>query len=55
MRLQPHVLAAIGATLDVFVAGMLYVVGFGVMAAFMLVVAVIGYVLAVVLWRRARS
>jgi uncharacterized membrane protein YeaQ/YmgE (transglycosylase-associated protein family) len=55
VRLQPHVLAAIGATLDVFVAGMLYVVGIGVMAAFMLVVAVIGYVLAIVLWRRASS
>jgi hypothetical protein len=55
VRLQPHVLAAIGATLDVFVAGILYVVGIGVMAAFMLVVAVIGYVLAIVLWRRARS
>ena len=55
MRLQPYVLAAIGATLDVFVAGMLYVVGIGVMAAFMLVVAVIGYGLAFVLWRRARS
>jgi hypothetical protein len=48
-------LAAIGATLDVFVAAMLYVVGFGLMAAFMAVVAVIGYVLAVVLWRRARA
>ena len=55
MRLQPYFLAAIGATLDVFVAGMLYVVGIGLMAAFMLVVAVIGYGLAIVLWRRARS
>jgi hypothetical protein len=53
--MQPYVLAAIGATLDVFVAGILYVVGIGVMAAFMLAVAAIGYGLSFVLWRRARS
>ena len=54
MRLQPHVLAVIGATLDVLVAGMLWVVGMTAFGAFMGVVAVIGYVLAFVLWRRTR-
>jgi hypothetical protein len=54
VRLQPYMLAIIGATLDVLVAGMLYTLGIGVMAAFMLVIAVLGYALAFVLWRRAR-
>ena len=53
MRLSPHILAAIGATLDLAVAVLLVVVGFTIFGAFMGVVAVVGYVLAVVLWRRA--
>jgi uncharacterized Tic20 family protein len=50
---RPYLLAAIGATLDLIVAVMLVVVGMTVFGAFMGVVAVIGYVLAVVLWRRS--
>jgi hypothetical protein len=50
--MKPHMLAAIGATLDLMVAAMLWVVGMTTFGAFMGVVAVIGYVLAVVLWRR---
>jgi hypothetical protein len=50
---KPYLLAAIGATLDLVVAAMLVVVGMTVFGAFMGVVAVIGYVLAVVLWRRS--
>ena len=52
--MKPYMLAAIGATLDLMVAAMLWVVGITGFGAFMGVVAVIGYVLAVVLWRRAR-
>jgi hypothetical protein len=53
LRLSPHILAAVGATLDLVVAVMLVVVGMTVFGAFMGVVAVVGYVLAAVLWRRA--
>jgi hypothetical protein len=52
LRLQPHVLAIIGATLDLLVAAMLWVAGIEAFGAFMGVVGVLGYVLAVVLWRR---
>ena len=52
--MKPYVLAVIGATLDLMVAAMLWVVGMTAFGAFMGVVAVVGYVLAVVLWRRAR-
>jgi hypothetical protein len=50
--MRPYLLAAIGATLDLLVAVTLVVVGQTLFGAFMGVVAVIGYVLAVVLWRR---
>lgn len=52
MRLQPYVLAVIGATLDLMVAALLWVAGMQAFGAFMGVVAVVAYVLAVVLWRR---
>jgi hypothetical protein len=45
-------LAVIGATLDLMVAAMLWVAGIEAFGAFMGVVAVLGYVLAVVLRRR---
>ena len=47
-------LLTLGATLDALVAWVLFRVDFTGMAAFMGVVAVVGYVLAVVLWRRRR-
>ena len=47
--MRPYLLAAIGATLDLVVAVMLVVLGMTVFGAFMGVVAVVGYVLAVVL------
>ena len=50
--MRPYLLAAIGATLDLIVAVTLVAVGMTVFGAFMGVVAVIAYVLAVVLWRR---
>ena len=50
--MRPYLLAAIGATLDLIVAVTLVAVGITVFGAFMGAVAVIGYVLAVVLWRR---
>ena len=52
MRVQPHILLVVGATLDLMVAAMLWVAGMQAFGAFMGVVAVAGYVLAVVLWRR---
>jgi hypothetical protein len=52
LKIQPHVLAVIGATLDLLVAAMLWLAGMQAFGAFMGVVAVVGYVLAVVLWRR---
>jgi hypothetical protein len=51
--MRPYLLAAIGATLDLIVAVTLVAIGLTVFGAFMGVVAVVGYVLAVVLWRRA--
>ena len=51
--MKPYLLAAIGATLDLVVAVMLVVAGMTVFGAFMGAVAIIGYALAVVLWRRA--
>lgn len=52
--MKPYLLAAIGATLDLMVASLLWMIGMEEFGAFMGVVALIGYVLAVVLWRRAR-
>jgi hypothetical protein len=54
MNLKPHLLLAIGATLDLVVAILLVVLGMTVFGAFMAFVAVASYVLAVVIWRRAR-
>ena len=54
MKIQPHMLLAAGATLDAVVAWVLFRVSFTGMAAFMGVVAVAGFVLALVLWRRTR-
>ena len=51
--MRPYLLAAIGATLDLVVAVTLVAVGMTLFGAFMGVVAIIGYVLAVVLWRRS--
>jgi len=51
--MRPYLLAALGATLDLIVAVTLVVVGMPAFAAFMGVVAVAAYVLAVVLWRRS--
>jgi hypothetical protein len=52
--MKPYLLAAIGATLDLMVAAMLWVVGMTWFGVFMGAMAVVGYALAVVLWRRAR-
>jgi hypothetical protein len=52
--MKPYMFAVIGATLDLMVAAMLWVVGMPEFGAFMGAVAVLGYVLAVVLWRRTR-
>ena len=54
VSMKPYMLAVIGATLDLMVAAMLWVVGMTWFGVFMGVVAVVGYVLAVVLWRRTR-
>ena len=54
MNIRPYMLLAAGATLDALVAWVLLRVGFAGMAAFMAVVAVAGFVLALVLWRRTR-
>ena len=52
MRIQPYMLAALGATLDLAVAAALVAIGLVAFGVFMGAVAVAGYVLAVVLWRR---
>lgn len=54
MRLQPYVLMAIGATLDTAAAAVLWAFGFAVVGAFMAVVAVVGFVVAYVMWQRSR-
>ena len=51
---KPHLLLAIGATLDLFVAWLLDALGVTPLAVFMAVVAAASYVLAAVLWRRTR-
>jgi hypothetical protein len=52
VRLRPSLLLAIGATLDVVVALGLFALDIPLMSAFMGIVAVVGYGLAFVLWRR---
>lgn len=52
--MRPHLLALIAAVADLFAAGMLYLAGLHVFAFFMVAVAGVGVVLAVVLWRRAQ-
>ncbi len=54
MSFKPYVLAAIAATLDLVVAAMLVAVGAQAFGYYMAAVAVGGYVLALVLWRRSR-
>ena len=52
VRLRPSLLLAIGATLDLVVAYALFALDTPLMSVFMGIVAVVGYGLAVVLWRR---
>ena len=52
MRLRPSLLLAIGATLDLVVAYALFAFDIPLMSVFMGIVAVVGYGLALVLWRR---
>lgn len=54
MRLQPYTVLAIGAALDVVIAAALWAMDFAIIGAFMAVVAVVGFVLASVLWQRSR-
>jgi hypothetical protein len=49
---RPWMLMLVGASLDVVVAGILFVAGFKVFGAFMGVVAVVGFGLAV--WMRGQ-
>jgi hypothetical protein len=52
--MKPHILAALAAVLDLLVAGTLIAVGMTAFGVFMAAVAVGGFALAAVLWRRDR-
>jgi hypothetical protein len=54
MRLQPYTLLAVSAALDIVIAAALWAMDFVVIGALMAVVAVVGFVLAYVLWQRSR-
>jgi uncharacterized Tic20 family protein len=53
MRLQTHVLVAIGAVMDTVVAAVLMAFGLTIAAAVVAGIAIVGFVLAWVLWQRS--
>lgn len=54
MALKPYLIAAISATIDLFAAYLLFELGYTPVGALMSVVALVGFVVAFVLWRRGR-
>jgi hypothetical protein len=52
VRLRPSLLLTVGATLDLVVAYALFALDIPLMSVFVGIIAVVGYGLAVVRWRR---